>query len=561
MTQLAETTADASPAVATATHVSERHAHELPARVASAARRHGFALGVAACTIAVAAFTLVQRLAWPPHEDETLALFVGRGSLGSVLNIVTGERGGAPLHFVFAWGAAHGGGGLGALRLVSALFAVASVPLVALLCLRLTDRATALAATAISAASWVLLFHGIYGRMYSLFLFTSTLSYLALLGALERGGRRRWILWGFPLLAAVATHPYGALVLGSQALFVVARRVRMRPALTTLAAVGLVALPFWRADVVLAGRFDVGVGGGGAKLGAPLPVLQYLQATAGDFSAGFRWLEPLLLVLALAGLVLLARSRPESAALALCSVVTPTIAFLAARLGNQTSPESRHLIFVLPFFAITLAYPLVRIGRVRPRLLAPVVAASLVALMGAEVAWGWHKTPALYTGEARVRVQAREEASAWLAATSRPHDIFFGYDPIYLGAWQRDHSAVPATVVPRADPKLALRAVESSPHPLGRGVWVLDASDTNNYEQKLTIPLRYPVPAAAFEARTFGPFLVIRSRGPVRKPTRFFRQTAAVEALGQSLLIGDADINLVTAKKVLAGLGGLLTRR
>ena len=68
-----------------------------------------------------------------PHEDETLALFVGRDSLLGLLDHVTRERGGAPLHFLLAWAVAHLGFGLGGLRLVSAAFAVASLPLVALL--------------------------------------------------------------------------------------------------------------------------------------------------------------------------------------------------------------------------------------------------------------------------------------------------------------------------------------------------------------------------------------------------------------------------------------------
>src|SRR2546421_1463663 len=80
--------------------------------------------------------------AWPPHEDEALALFVGRGSLGHVLHTVVGQRGGAPLHFLFAWMVVHLGGGLTALRVVSLLFAVASVPLIALLGARLADRTT-----------------------------------------------------------------------------------------------------------------------------------------------------------------------------------------------------------------------------------------------------------------------------------------------------------------------------------------------------------------------------------------------------------------------------------
>src|SRR5438874_12327080 len=43
-----------------------------------------FAVGVALCTAAFAAFVFVHLTYWPPHEDETLALFVGRGSLGHV---------------------------------------------------------------------------------------------------------------------------------------------------------------------------------------------------------------------------------------------------------------------------------------------------------------------------------------------------------------------------------------------------------------------------------------------------------------------------------------------
>src|SRR5947209_12509368 len=49
-----------------------------------------FKLGVGACTAGVAAFLLVQLQAWPPHEDETLALFVGRKSLGSLMHTVLG---------------------------------------------------------------------------------------------------------------------------------------------------------------------------------------------------------------------------------------------------------------------------------------------------------------------------------------------------------------------------------------------------------------------------------------------------------------------------------------
>src|SRR5918995_5266152 len=288
-----------------------------------------FKAGVAACSAAVAAFLLLRLTAWPPHEDETLALYVGHGSLESLGETVLGERGGAPLHFLAAWVVAHLGGGLTALRLVSAAFAVASVPLVAALGLRLADRTTAVLATWLASASWVLIFHGVYARMYSLFLFTSALSYLLLLRALERGGKTAWAAWVAAALLCVGTHPYGALVLGSQAVYILLTRERVREAALAFAAVGVLGIPFWLTDLVLAGRFDVGVGGGGDKLGGPLRVLEYLGDVAGDFSAG-PWSLPGVLALAGIGTWRIARQRRRAGLLIAAGIGTPTLAFLFA---------------------------------------------------------------------------------------------------------------------------------------------------------------------------------------------------------------------------------------
>src|SRR6476620_516640 len=96
-----------------------------------------FWLGVTGCTTAVAVFLLARLTAWPPHEDETLALFVGRKSLGGLFKTVQTERGGAPLHFLGGWVVVHLGDGLTGLRLLSALCAIASVPVIALLASRI----------------------------------------------------------------------------------------------------------------------------------------------------------------------------------------------------------------------------------------------------------------------------------------------------------------------------------------------------------------------------------------------------------------------------------------
>ncbi len=513
-------------------------------------------LGVGGVTVAAGAFLLHQLMAWPPHEDETLALFVGRDSLPGVVEHVTRDRGGAPLHFLVAWGVAHLGFGLGGLRLASALFALASLPLVALLGLRLAGRRVALVATVLVAPSWLFLFHGVYGRMYSLFLFCSLLCTLALLEALERGGRGRWALWVGAALLMVATHPYGVLLLGGQAAYVLAaRRDRIRAAVVAGVAVLVLGIPFWLTDLVLADRFDVGVGGGGEKLGGPAAVLRYFWRSAGDATAGW-W--PVTLAVVLAAAVGLQWLRRPGRTLVLCLVGFTFAAFALAKLGGSASPESRHLIFLAPFFAIAVAATVVRIGRRTPT----IAVALTVGLVLVEIAWAWHRTSPLFEWEPDARQAARAEAESWLAATSRPDDVLFGYEPLYLGAWERNRS-FPTTVVPRADDRLALRVIERAGD-LGRGVWVLDASRRTNLKPTLEIERRLPTPSAPYEARVFGPFLVLRTFDRVHTPKAFLYYSARALLVGQQLGIGDADVNIrtvVLAERVRRGYGPSLRSR
>jgi hypothetical protein len=507
-----------------------------------------FWAAVGACALAVGVFLIARLTAWPPHEDETLALFVGRNSLEDLVSIVQGDRGGAPLHFLAAWAVVQLDGGLTALRLVSAFAAVASIPVIATLLARVAGRKTALVGTVLVSGSWMLLFHGIYARMYSLFLLTSALSYLALLVVLRRGGFWRWVLWVVAAILTVAVHPYGALVLASQGLFVLVTRARVREAVAAFAVVGVVGIPFWYADLVLASRFDVGLGRGGEKLSSPFDVLDYLFRTAGDFSAGYLFALVIVTALACIGFRRLWLDNRNAAWLAVLAFGVPALALTVARIGNAAAPESRHLIFALPFFGLVVAVGLLELGEWRPELRRALPAAMLAALVAAQVIWAWDKTPALFEGEPGTRVAARKAASMWLAETARPDDVFFGYDPLHLGAWERN-ARVSRIVVPRADPKLALQTLLDEKRPLGRGVWVFDASDTNNFDPRLTIELRIPRPASAFEARVYGPFLVIRSRKPTETPRSYLELSARAMGIGKTLFIGDADINALTVSR------------
>jgi Dolichyl-phosphate-mannose-protein mannosyltransferase len=515
--------------------------------------RRTFVGGVAACAASVAAFLLVQLTAWPPHEDETLALFVSRGSIEGTLDTVLGQRGGAPLHFLIAWIVTHVGGGLTELRIVSALLAVASIPVCALLAARLAGRTVGLAATVLVSGSWILLFHGIYARMYSLFLLTSALSYLAFVRALERGRTRDWALWVLAIVVTLATHPYGLLVLASQGAYVVLRRERMRQAAVAFGLVLVAGIPFWRTDLVLAGRFDVGVDGGGRTVSAPWRVLEYLWQVAGDFSAGWWFVLALVLVLAAMGAQALWDTDRGAVVLSGCVFVVPALALTVARMGDSASPESRHLIFALPFFSTLVAAGVIAATRLQPRVGPAFAVLALALLVGSEVGWARERTPSLFEGQPGAAVAARRHAAAWLARTERPDDLLFGYDPVYLRAWERTRGG-PTTVIPRADPKLAVRVLHNAPKPLGRGVWIFDASSLRNHDQRLTIPERRPWPARAFEAKAFGPYLVIRTREPVGTARRYFALASQVMILGKDLQIGDADLNFVTVRRALARL-------
>jgi hypothetical protein len=158
----------------------------------------------------------------------------------------------------------------------------------------------------------------------------------------------------------------------------------------------------------------------------------------------------------------------------------------------------------------------------------------------------------MYGGEPQVRKVAREQAAAWLATTSRSDDVLFGYEPLYLDALE-DGAPIGGVIVQRADPKLALDTLGEAAKPLGRGVWVFDATDQlDTSKQRFTVPEVSPGPQ--FEARAFGPFLVVRTKKPTLTTVTFLRDTAVVEYQGKLIGIGDAGLNYETAVTALSRL-------
>jgi hypothetical protein len=89
---------------------------------------------------------------------------------------------------------------------------------------------------------------------------------------------------------------------------------------------------------------------------------------------------------------------------------------------------------------------------------------------------------------------------------------------------------------------------------LGHGVWVLDASSPDELPEMLSIAERSPGPE--FEARAFGPFLVVRTIAPVESPAEFLGYTVRIERLGEELDVASAHDTRLAAEAALARVRG-----
>src|SRR5204862_7594627 len=125
----------------------------------------------------------------PWHEDEAVAGLVSARPFGEVLHTVLLDRGGAPLHFVLAHAAFALGGSPETLRWLSLVFALATIPLCYDLARLLAGQFAGLTAAALAATSQLLAIYATFGRMYSLFAFTSTLALDLFVRAVDRPTR------------------------------------------------------------------------------------------------------------------------------------------------------------------------------------------------------------------------------------------------------------------------------------------------------------------------------------------------------------------------------------
>ncbi len=183
------------------------------------------------------------------HDEAWTAGVVLHSSLFTTMDKVGSTESTPPLYYLLAWGWSKlFGNGEWGLRSLSALFGVATIPVVFAIGHRLAGDVAGLAAAALAAVNPALVWYSQEARASSLLILLSALGFLFFLRARDGFGSRDLALWGAFSALAIAAHYFGALPAAIEgALLLVAAGGRHRRealiACGCVAAAGLALVP------------------------------------------------------------------------------------------------------------------------------------------------------------------------------------------------------------------------------------------------------------------------------------------------------------------------------
>jgi hypothetical protein len=454
----------------------------------------------------------------PLFEDEAVAGLIAARPLPEVLATVLEDRGGAPLHFVLSHFALMLDSSAAALRWLSVVFALATIPLCYDLGRRLAGRTAGAVAAVVAATSTMLSVYGGFGRMYSLFAFVSALALVLFVRALEQRSGRAALAAAAAAWLVPAVHPYGILLVAAEAVVALAvwRGRPFRPALPILLLGGTLVPLLW-ADFRLAERFSVGVEGG-ASLAAPVDAWSQLARALAASAGGAGGLLVLFLVLGAVGLVACALRNPAFAAVALLALLSAPVLLILLGTGRASGLQGlspRHLTFALPIWAALIGVAVAALlPRARPALAVAAVAALAACALFAPS--GGVQDPrsipdnlVLGGGEEPLALGSPEALAvptAWLRERVGDGDLLFPFSSAFLAALPEAGAAV---ALPRSDVVLLSRA--------------LDRVELPARDLYLAIPLvtaRARIDAVRarlgprFDVEPFGGWLLVRAEGP-----------------------------------------------
>ncbi len=391
----------------------------------------------------------------PLYEDEAIAGLIAMRPFSEVLDTVLVDRGGAPLHFVLAHLTFWVDTSPEALRWLSVVFAVATVPLCFDLGRRLGGTGAGVVAAAVAASSTALAVYGSFGRMYALLAFAAALFAVLFVRALElrttasiaAAAAAGWLL--------PAVHPYGAIP-AFVALAAAAVMWRGRPlrAAWPVAVAVLAAIPLLVADFRLADRAEVGAGGE-RSLASPGEAWTELVAAVSAFAGGDGLPLVFFSALALVGLAVLVRQQPAVAALALSTAIPPLL-FVLVRTDTAPDLSPRHLFYGLPLWAAAIGVGVARlVGPLQRELAAGVVAAIAVIAVAA---------PASSLRDPRELGFGTTQIGAANGIHADANDVLVSYSTVFLAALPDIEDAL---ALPHAPGDGILRALDNVEEPIG----------------------------------------------------------------------------------------------
>lgn len=210
-----------------------------------------FTIGVAALTVA-GALLRVQVAHQPLFADELSTYWIVTGTtLAHVVSTVFSDAEiSPPLFFVASWLSSQLGHGPEFIRLPSLLAGIATIPLTYLLGCRIADRATGLAAAALTTLSPFMIYYSADARGYALMMFAAALSTFAMLSAVDSGRVRWWVVYAAATCLEVYTHYTGVFVLGAQFLWLLWAHPDARRRGTWATVAALVGFLPWLPGVV-----------------------------------------------------------------------------------------------------------------------------------------------------------------------------------------------------------------------------------------------------------------------------------------------------------------------
>ena len=357
----------------------------------------------AALTAVLGLYRLGAKSIW---FDERVSLELATSSWSHFVDRVIGEQAFAALHYSLLRLWTTFGQDLYTIRLLSVVFAVASIPMVFLAARRLAGPGVAVLATVLLATNTFFVRYAQEARSYTLGVLLITLATYLLLRLLEAPRQGRWLAYGISALGALLGHFYAGFVLIVHLAVIVRRGLLSRRVLLGLAVILAVAGPL---------GWAVAFGGSPRRFILPITDVNLLHAIS-DLAGGITGRETLhawgYLTAATVGACML---RPRwSAYFCLAWLLVPWLFVVGGSLLWRPMLVSRYMILTLPALVLLAAAGL---AAIRPRWLLAVLLAGFLALSIQGLGW-WYFEAVKGRGRSELPVAAPTASSSPSAPNS-----------------------------------------------------------------------------------------------------------------------------------------------